>query len=305
MTDPDTLELHRMVADDPLPAGPPDVDTFVAAGARRLRRRRIGAGAVAVAAVAAVGVPTYLLSGGPGTATDPNEPAAATPPPAATTNASGLECGAMTCLDSGANPRPTKDPLAGDPWVLSRFSDDSEEVVYAVRTDGHDLATGDPAKVDMVYIGRRVDGELYGVVSALQPGSEATSPDGDPVRFWSSQTLIGDPRSDEYVIVGFVPGAPETITWSTSEGDSGAVDATSTSVLEGYTVFYLTPPLSEEQQAAKGDQPDPVERTTDGGKVVELEGAHVGGSEATWPPDLTIHTSDGWSCSLADCGAVG
>lgn len=301
MTDQDTLELRRMVAEDPLPAGPPDVASLRAAGSRRLRRRRIGAGAVALAAVTVVGLPAYVLTGDDGgSVPSGTDPAAA--PPMASTNAAGLECGAMTCLDSEANHRPTKDPLAGDPWVLSRFSDDSEEVIYAVRTDGHDLATGDPAKVDVIYIGRRVDGELYGAVSALQPGSEATSPDGDPVRFWSNQTLVGDPDSEEYIVIGSVPGAPEEITWSTPDGDNGAVDGTSTSVVDGFTVFYLTPALPEEHREAKNPEPRPVERTTDGDKVIELSGS---GADAPWPPELTIHTSDGWSCSLAECGSVG
>jgi hypothetical protein len=304
MTDQDLAELHRMVSDDPLPSGQPDLASLRAAGTRRLRRRRVGAGTVALAAVAALGLPTYLLAGDDG-ADGPSGIDPAAPPPMASTDAAGLECGAVLCHGSGTDRRAGTDDLVGEPWVLSRYSDGSEEVVYAARTEGSDLATGDPAMVDVVMIGRRVDGDLYGAAAALQPGSSGQSPGGDPVRFWSNRSKLGDPDSEDYVVLGFVPGAPEQITWSTPDGDSGAVDGTSTSVLEGYTVFYVTPALSEKQREANGDRPDPVERTTDGGKVVELEGSYVGGRETTWPPDLTIHTSDGWSCSLADCGSVG
>lgn len=286
MNDLHTAELRRMVADDPVPTTPPDLDALLTAGRRRVRRRRLAVGATAVAAVAAVGVPTYLWSSGTGAGTDrvtDDMVAAAVP------TATG-DCGQLLCGDPRQDSAPERAPLAGEHWVVGRLSDGTEEVIYAATSEG--------AMVDVLMVGHREAGDLRRVAATVQPGSEGRSPDGDPVRFWTNPSLLGAEPGGDYLVVGFVEGAPEQITWSTPNGDSGPVDGVSTTVVDGYTVFYLSQPYPA------GSEPRESDRDVTHGKDGEVVLEDAGGAQ-DFPPNLTIHTSDGWSCSLADCGSRG
>jgi hypothetical protein len=94
------------------------------------------------------------------------------------------------------------------------------------------------------------------------------------------------------VVVGYVDGAPDEITWA-SQGETGPVAATSSAVIDGATVFAATVPLPE------GFQVGGYEKTTVDGKAAFRV------SEGDERPEVTISTSDGWSCTLSECGSVG
>jgi hypothetical protein len=121
----------------------------------------------------------------------------------------------------------------------------------------------------VLMLGYRQDGKMHRMAWTVQPGSDAVSPAGKTISLWDGGGRIGDRNPDTFFVVGHVDGTPAEITWSTPDGEQGTVDGMSTSVAPGHTVFYLTVP-----------QPEGI-------------------------ADITFHSSDGWSCSLKDCGSVG
>jgi len=281
MTEPDTVQMQRLVeADRPAPTAP-DVPALLAAGHRRLRRRRIGAGAASLAVAAAVGLSAYAVGGG--LADDGDGPTAVADVPPA----DGPRCGAIACLDPGA--RAEREQVVGGPWVVGELAGGAGEVLYTVRTDGMDLATGDPAEVEVLTVGYELDGVLHPSARTVQPGHDGRSPAGRTVSMWANAGPVGGP-ADTVVVVGYVEGAPEEITWSTPDGQSGTVDGTDGSLVPGHTVFFATLPLPPGHE-----QPTYEKR---GGSYRVSPGD-------PFPPDVTFHTSDGWSCSLADCGSIG
>ena len=279
-------QLERIVAADHADVPPPDLGVLTAAGRRRLRRRRAAISVAAVAAAAVLAVPTYVVATSAGGERDAS----------GTTVASGAPAerqGCVLCRPPAASGRTEAGALLGEPLVIGTQPGGVEEVLYAVRTDGTDLATGEQGPVDVLMLGWRQAGELQPAAWTVQPGYDGISPDGDPVRFWSSYSV--QRRADEFLVVGYVDGAPAEVTWSTPTGDSGPVDGTSTSVINDYTVFYLTRPLPD------GFEPPSYQQVPTPGGDTAFKIDPGGG----FPPLLTIHTSDGWSCSLQDCGSVG
>jgi hypothetical protein len=279
-------QLERIVAADHADVPPPDLALLIAAGRRRRRRRRTAACIASVAAAAVLAVPTYVVATSAGGERDGS----------GTTVASGTSAarqGCVLCRPPAASGRPETGALLGEPLVIGTQPDGVDEVLYAVRTDGTDLRTGEEGPVDVLKLGWRQAAEIHPAASTVQPGYDGISPDGDPVQFWSSPGV--QRQADEFLVVGYVDGAPAEITWSTPNGDSGPVDGTSTAVIDGYTVFYLTRPLP-----AGSEPPSYRQVPAPGGdKAIEID---PGGR---FPPSLTIHTSDGWSCSLQRCGSVG
>jgi hypothetical protein len=294
--DRETIQLQRLVeADHPHPTGP-DLDTLLAAGHRRLRRRRAVTGAAAVAVVAAIAVPAYVASGGTGERASDRLGVATSSPSSQQPSTSGTPgCGVLLCADD-TDAMPEKGKVVGEPWVLSEPADGVEEVVYTARTQGVDLATGEPGEVDVLMLGTRNDGKLHRSAAVLQPGSDGVSPEGNTTSLWSNGGRLGEKDSDVFFVVGYVEGTPDEITWSTPDGDQGAVDGMDTSTTPGYTVFYLTVPKPE---GTGGDEPEPKPVEKDGKKYLEI------GGDDSFRPDITFHSSDGWSCSLTDCGSVG
>ena len=306
MTDHDTRELHRIVADDPTHSGMPDLPALVEAGRRRLVRGRSMVAGAALGAAAAVVVPTLLLAGGPGdSARDAGlGDVAGGPSTSAGTTADGRDCGELSCIDPARDTVETG-TLVGEPLVVGPLPGGGEELVYVINTEGVDLGSNEKGRVDVLKAGYRLDGELHSTVWALQPGYDGDS----PPRFWSNPGLLGAPNGtgDRYVVVGYVDGTPEEITWSSPDGRSGAVDGMQ--AMDDYTIFYLTRPLPDDYE------PPRYKRNKDGSVIIDggdgqrgdgptsIEDLTTDGS--TFPPELTIHTSDGWSCSLAECGSMG
>jgi hypothetical protein len=288
--DRDTLELRRMVEADPAHPGPADVATLLAAGRSATRRRRI-VGTVATLAVAGVVAGTAQLVAG-GLPDRDADPVIAADPTGSSAVATDRECGVLLCIRPDRLGPAEDGTLLADPWVISELPDGTEEVVYGVRVDGVDLGTGEPGPVDVLALGVRQGETVHSVATTVQPGYEGVSPQGDPVQFWANAGVLGNPESDEYVVVGFVEGTPAEITWSTPDGQHGEVDGTNSSMLPGYTVFYLVRPLP-------ADYEKPSYEKVEGGFEIAIGG---GGD---FPPPLTIHTSDGWSCSLRACGSLG
>ncbi|KAA1427356.1 hypothetical protein [Nocardioides antri] len=65
--------------------------------------------------------------------------------------------------------------------------------------------------------------------------------------------------------------------------------------MDGRTIFYLTRPLPADYEPPPSPR---IDRDTGSFRISDLTGQ-------AFIPDLTIRTSDGWSCSLADCGSTG
>ena len=286
----DTIQLERLVeADRPHPPAP-DLDGLLAGGRRKLRRQRIGTSVAAVAVTVAIGVPAYAAVGALSergddstgdVASDSSEPDAGRP--------GETECGVMLCVDPDRGHRLEDGELVSEPWVVSQFPSGTEEVVYVVRTEGRDLATGKPDEVNALMLGYRQHGSLYRVARTLQPGYEGRSASGDTVTMWAGR-LLGAKDPDEFFVLGYVEGTPDSITWSTPDGDQGPVSHLDGSLIPGHTAFYVERPLP-----AGWDEP---------GYTQEGDAVRITPGDA-FPPPLTIHTSDGWSCSLQDCGSVG
>ncbi len=282
----DTLELRRMVEADPVHPGAPDLPALIGASRRRQVRRRAAIGGTALAAVTAVVVPTLLLAGGPGDrATDRTEPSTADRPSAATGD--DPTCGVLSCLRDDSRER-------GE--VLAELPvgpiGDGEEVVYLVRTRGVDLGTQEEGMVTVLKAGYRLGGELYSTLWGPQPGFDGRA----PRPFWYNAGYINAKAGTggHYVVVGYVDGTPDAITWSTPDGETGAVGGMQ--AVGDHTIFYVHRPLPDDYEPPA--EPE-VYEDEDGNKLLRI------GDTEPFRPRLTIHTSDGWSCALAKCGSTG
>ena len=208
-------ELERIVAADHADVPPPDLAVLAAAGRRRLRRRRAATSVASVAVAAVLAVPTYVVASSAGGERDASGATVASSAPAA-------RQGCVLCRPPGASDRTEAGALLGEPLVIGTQPDGVEEVLYAVRTDGTDLETGEEGPVDVLKLGWRQAAELHPAAWTVQPGYDGITPDGDPVQFWSSYSV--QRQADEFLVVGYVDGAPTEVTWSTPTGESGPVD---------------------------------------------------------------------------------
>ncbi len=291
-------ELHRMVAADPRSVSTPDLPLLLGAGRRRLARRRAAVGTAVLAVGAAVVVPAVLLGGGNGRAADPTPPVAAAPSTPAAPAPSTDACGVISCVDtSGDSVTREQGPTIAE-LPVGALPGGDEELVFVVKEKG----------TDVLKAGYRAGGALFSSWWALQPGRS------NP-HFAYNIGRVNAPEGSggRYEVIGFVPGTPETVTWSAPDGSTGAVDGMK--AVGDYTMFYLSRPLP------KGYEPPPqltVERNDDGSITFRRED----GKEETigpddprpawtmkrgtrFDPELTITTSDGWSCTLARCGSTG
>lgn len=278
VTDRDTLELQRMVADDPVHTGEPHLAALVAAGRRARTRRRALAGGVALGTAAALATPVLLLSlGDAGGRSTPDTVPVATAGAAPT-------CGVLSCVSHDGSSREAGELVAE--LEIGPLAGGATEVVYVSRQPGAGEWEGQV--VDVLSSGYRVDGQVRRTAWALQPGSDGPR----APRFWGSPGPANGQagESDHYAVLGYVDGSPDEITWSTPDGTTGPVDGMLR--FDGYTAFYVSRPLPE------GEAPRPT-REGDLITLAELAG------QAVPAPDLTISTSDGWSCSLEDCGTTG
>lgn len=288
MNDHDTLELRRIVADDPMPTGHPDLPRLVGSGQRRLVRHRLAVGGAVIGAAAAIVVPILVVSGGTDSAATDREDAAGPSISGSTGDATRPDrCGVLSCITpdtDGVEPGTVVGELS-----VGSLPGGAEELVFVVNTDGVDLGSNEEGRVDVLKAGYRIDGELYSTVWALQPGYDGDS----PVRFWTNPGLINAPNGTggRYVVIGYVDGTPDQISWSTPDGQSGDVDGMK--AMDGYTIFYLTRPLPADYD------PPSYTRNKDGSVTIH------GSDRGDFSPELTIHTSDGWSCSVAECGSMG
>ncbi|WP_244929104.1 hypothetical protein [Nocardioides sp. W7] len=314
MIDHDTLELRRMVETDPGSANKPDLPALIRSGRRIQARRRVLGGGLALGAAAVVTVPLLALTGGPadgpaegpvtGTdhAQDVAPSSAPTSAPAQGTTAEP-ECGVLSCVEPDGKVVETGRLI--DELPVHTLPSGAEEILYVAQTED----VGDPAgrTIEVLSAGYRDDGKIVRTVWALHPVAGNT----EAPRFWSNPGHAnGRPGdSDHYVVLGYVKGSPAEITWSTPDGDSGPVAGLLR--LDGYTAFYLTRPMPADYVA-----PPRVTRNPDGSYTVETDegprtvrsgesfdrGLLIGDEFA---PDLTVHTSDGWSCTLQECGTSG
>ena len=195
----------------------------------------------------------------------------------------------MLCVDPDRAHRLEDGELLSEPCVVSGFPSGAEEVVYVVRTDGHDLATDEPGEVDVLMLGYRQDGNLHRVAWTLQPGHDGISPSGETISMWADLPA-GAQDPDGFFVLGYVEGTPDSITWSTPDGDQGPATHVDTSLVPGHTVSS-----SSGRCPAGWNRPS----TPKQGDAIRITPGDA------FPPALTIHTSDGWSCSLQDCGSVG
>lgn len=307
MTDHDTLELRRIVESDPVPATVPDLAALIGSGRRARARRRALSGGVALGAAVVVAIPLLTLTGGP-TGDPVSDPSLArdvttSAPPAPA--AAAPVCGVLSCVDPDSTSVETGAVI--DELSVNTLPNGAEEILYVARTE-----SGGPSAdltIDVLSAGYRDDGKIFRSVWALEPGSG----DSGLPRFWSGPgPANGRPGdSDEYVVLGYVDGSPEAITWTTPDGEAGRADGILR--LDGYTAFYLTRPLPDDYVP-----PSRVTRNADGSHTVETDegprtfrsGDRVRlsdllGDATEFAPDLTVHTSDGWSCSLKECATGG
>jgi hypothetical protein len=127
-------------------------------------------------------------------------------------------------------PREHRTPL-GDVVPIDHHTDAGDpEVLYAVRQPGSDLQTGARGRVISVHAGvQRPDG-LHGVAINLQPGF---SPDL-PI------PMTGGTQDGRYAIAGVVKdGSYDAITWTDAVGRTHPVTGLSTTMVPGWTVFWL------------------------------------------------------------------
>lgn len=279
MTDHDTLELRRMVADEPVHPGQPDLTALVASGRRIRTRRRAVAGGVALGTGAALATPVLLLalSGPGGGPTRESLPVA---------TEAAATCGVLSCVSPDGSSRETGE-VVGE-LEVGPLAGGATELVYVARQPGAGEWEGQT--VDVLSAGYRLDGQLRRTAWALQPGSDGPR----APRFWGSAGPANarPGEHDHYAVLGYVDGSPDEITWSTPDGATGAVDGVLR--LDGYTVFYVSQPMPE----GAGEAPRPKRE----GELITL--AELSG-DTVLAPELTISTSDGWSCSFEDCGTTG
>lgn len=282
MTDRDTLELRSMVDHEPVQAGTPDLPALIRAGRRARTRRRVVGGGAALGAVAALTVPLLVLTGGGETAGTDSErarevPAASAPAP---------DCGVLWCVGPGRSGVEVEAGKLVGVLPLGGLRDGAEEIVYVARSEG----------AETLMAGYRAGGTTYRTVWALA----TRSGDPDAPRFWAQAGVVNrEPgASDHYVVLGYVDGSPEEITWSTPDGESGQVDGMLR--LEGYTAFYLTQPMPADYVDSL-----PEWSQNDDGSVTVVPGKGHETRPVDFPPELRISTSDGWSCTLRECGSIG
>lgn len=321
MNDQDTRELSRMIADDPVHPTPPDLAALVRSGRRVRARRRAAGGTLALGAVAALVVPVLAVAGHAGDAggaplrpgvassatraADTTSPAPAGTGPAIPTSGSTLVCGVMSCIHPPS--AIVEEGQVLDETAVGRLPGGAEEVMYVARKPGIGAWAGE--EVDVLSAGYRLDGELWSTVAGPYLGSD---PEGIP-RFWLNAGPANSHPSDadHYMVLGYVDGNPGTITWSEPDGASGEVDGLLR--FGEYTAFYLSRALPADYVPP----PKPT-RNADGSFTVETDDARATfrsgdvirpgdlmGGATPLSPDLIIHTSDGWSCSLEECGAEG
>jgi hypothetical protein len=233
----DLQDLPDLVAKDPLPHTRPDVASLIRHGRRLQHRRRAAYGAVGVAAVAtAAGV--VGVGHGPGGASDPglsDTPHHATATPHHTRHTRAVSPPADLCPVQGGvfvceqPPRESRTPL-GDVVPIGHQTAGVPEVLYAVQEPGTDLQTGVRGPVISVHAGlQRPDG-LYGTAIALQPGSGPDLP----------IPMGGGTQAGRYAIVGVVKaGTASSITWTDAVGQTHPVTGLSTTMVPGWTVFWL------------------------------------------------------------------
>ena len=228
-------QLHDLVTSDPLPHTHPDVASLIRQGRRLQHRRRAAYGAVGVAAVTTVtGVLVAGHGPGPGReggVADTTRHPTSTPHHAKHSRsvdrfACPVAGGIFVCEQP---PQERFTPL-GDVVPIGHRTDGSPEVLYAVEQPGVNLRTGHHEKVITIHAGlQRVDG-LHGRSVSVQPG---TGPDL-PI------LMDGGTQEGRYAIVGVVEaGAYDTVTWTDSEGATHPVTGLSTTMVPGWTVFWL------------------------------------------------------------------
>lgn len=210
--------------------------SLIRQGRRLQHRRRATYGAIGVVAVTAA---SGVLAAGHGlgpdretgvadTTTHPSPSphhsrhSASTPP----ANLCPVTGGIFVCERP---PREHRTPV-GDVVPIGHRTDGSPEVLYAVEQPGTNFRTGHPAQVITVHAGlQRTDG-LHGVSISVQPG---TGPDL-PI------LMDGGTQEGRYAIVGVVEnGNYDSITWTDAAGATHPVTGLSTTIVPGWTVFWL------------------------------------------------------------------
>ena len=296
--DHDDETIRRLFAAEATHPTSPDLVTLRQATHRSLRKRRLSGAAVCVAAMLAVGAPVYLgatpFSGQGGSGTPVAGAGSTSSSPADAPTSATLqqvppgECGVLVCARPHVGSE-EQNMVRGEPLLVASH-DGVDELLYATRQEGYDHRTAAPATVDVLKLGYRDNSGLTNAVWALQPGTDSTSPTGDVTRFYYSRGVVGDKDSERTLVFGYVDGTPDQITWTSDTGASGTVDGMSSTVIDGYTVFYVS--------VAGEGQPEASEAArNDAGFRIQ--------SSPNDAPGLTIHTSDGFSCSLQDCAHTG
>jgi hypothetical protein len=231
----DLQQLSDLVTSDPLPHTRPDVASLIRRGRRLQHRRRAAYGAIGVAAVTTV---TGVLVAGQGPGAGREGGVADTSRHPTTTPHHARHSGSedtFACPVAGGifvceEPPPERYTPLGDVVPIGHRTDGSPEVLYAVEQPGVNLRTGQHGKVITVHAGlQRVDG-LHGRSISVQPG---TGPDL-PI------LMEGGTQQGRYAIVGVVEdGSYDAITWTDTEGATHPVTGLSSTMLPGWTVFWL------------------------------------------------------------------
>lgn len=305
MNEHDTLELRRMVEQDPASRGVPDLAAIMAQGNRIRTRRRARTSGLVLGVVAATLAPALALGLLGGSASDEVvlDATVATRPPAFPP----LDCGPVSCVTPDAILQ--TEPVLAE-LELGTTTSGASDVLYVLEGDGYGAQADQ--KVDVVAAGFREGGQLHRTAWAVHVDlAEANEP-----RFWTEAGQLGGrpADSDHYVVLGYVEGAPERITWTTPDGSSG--EAAGILRRDGYSAFAMTVPFPADHvpppRVVENEDGSFTVETPDG-PVTVREGESVGGRSLQdligevplFQPDLTISTSDGWSCTLAVCGSVG
>jgi hypothetical protein len=236
----DLQELHDLVASDPLPSSRPDIGSLIRHGRRLQHRRSAAYGAAGVAAVVTVAGAlgaTHALGSGQGR--EPQDGFAGTsshPRPHHSSHPRSVTPPADLCEVTGAiflceqPPRESHIPVGDVVQIGHRTDDGHPEVLYAVQQRGTDLRTGTPASIVSVHAGFQSADGLHGVAIDLQPGSGPDLP----------ILMTGGTQAGRYAIAGTVKnGTYDTITWTDADGGTHPVTGLSTTMVPGWTVFWL------------------------------------------------------------------
>lgn len=310
MDDQDVMDLRRLVADDPAHLGLPDVAAIRRRGRMQHLRRRATTDARVLGTVAALSGPVVLAAGA-------WEGSRSSTAPAAENQADdgvveGFEwptpdCGVISC--AGPDQTVQVEPVLAE-VELGDMPGGGRDLLYVLEGVGFDAQEGQ--KVDVVATGYQRGGQLTRTAWAVNVDLSA---DREGTLWYQEGRLNGRPADDSgWVLVGWVPGAPERISWQTPDGHEG--EAAAMLRRDGYTAFAAVLPFPE------GYEPPPRRHLNpDGSMTVETaEGVEVRPAldltSSTYPtedfeerplfaPDATVTTSDGWSCSLDECGTSG